>query len=235
MANFCRFCGKKLMNGVCDCEAARAEAEKEKMKFDAAEILSTGKSFLKNPVGMISEAALPEQKKSMLLSGVANLVLIMLISLLKIPSMEWMGIGFGEKFGMGFLAAIFIGIINLIIASVTFGACKLMKTERDFGTVLAVFSSTTVLLSVGYAVAFITSYVSIVLTAVLLTAMLAAWIVMINEAVVICTGRGRNLGFWITMAAVAIGAIVVVIVGQNILAGLLDSAFGSMGSLLTSW
>ena len=235
MANFCKFCGKELANGVCDCEAARAEKEKVKMKFDASETLNVCKRFLQNPVGMISEAASPEQKKCMLLAGGIHLAVIVLISLLRIPPMEWIGIGVGEKFGIGFLAAIFIGVVNLLIASATFGICRLLKIERDFGDVLAVFSSTTVLLSAGYVVAFITSYVSVVLTAVLLTVMLVAWIVLVNEVVVTCLGKGRNFGFWITMVSVAIGAIVVVIVGQNVLIALFDSTLGGMGNFLTMW
>ena len=76
MANFCKFCGKELANGVCDCEAARAEKEKVKMKFDASETLNVCKRFLQNPVGMISEAASPEQKKCMLLAGGIHLAVI---------------------------------------------------------------------------------------------------------------------------------------------------------------
>lgn len=221
MANFCKFCGKELKEGKCDCvdylaEESKVKAEGEQVDYQqqAKGHLNNSKvllfNFLKKPRETMSGSIMNQDKATPIILGVSQLVIIILAIIIKLGDVK-----FAEKFKISLSLAVLVGLIVVLTASIIFVISKKLDSKMQYKNVVAVFCLATIPTSVILVGAFLLSYIYVLGAVVALLVAWISWIVLSTEAATICMKTSKDKAFWIALAVNAVIIMLVFAFGKN--------------------
>lgn len=252
MAKFCKYCGKEINGGLCDCPQAAAEAAGQEQNngnpapgaqisgAQASEIVSDMKQLFigmfTRPVQTIEEAALSANKLPQYLMAAVFTIVMMFYVNIGGGALKEFGIESGDLFRIGFMTALGMLAVRAVYAAAVFALAKKCNPQLTLQTALGVFS---LMFLFDAAIAVVQLLLSVIhlyevsiglslfwLVLGVITAFLAAWKL---------TKENMEAAFQITMLLQLIFLIVLVFIvrgiGISIMEAIVDEMMGSLGGL----
>ena len=229
MDRYCRYCGKELTNGKCECESTKIEwAKPTEMKLNVIKLWNLLCEIIKNPIEFVETASDKLDKKKLLVIGAGHVGLIFLLVLSGMPSSGWLAMEAKEKFKIAFVFAMGVLIIQLMLVAIIWGINKIFKLECEFTDILSIFCVPTIILSVGYVLVWLVFCFCDLMGIILLLSVIAGGIVLIYETVCVCTRLNRGVCFWILVVVVGFISLIMFGMGKEIVSNLLENALKSV-------
>lgn len=258
MANFCKYCGKSLENGVCDCPSAVAESQQETVqsqevqqgvpqpqivyqqvikqpspqveaaKASALDAKDVFLAAVKNPVSTMKKVYEENNNTACLIVGAVYLLLLFLFTTINIPMI-------GEYMKAGGRAKIGLGLAfaaAVPIVAMAVAAMVLGKKTNpavSFMDSLAVFCVATVPGTIMFTLSFLFGLFSALLGLVALLMCFFAWVILSIVGMNIVSKGREEVNFWVVLVVHIVCLLAILLVGRSIIESILTSALGGLG------
>ncbi len=256
MGNFCKYCGKPLVDGTCDCEKsktaqnAQPNAAAQNVQPNAAaqnaqsnaaaqnvqyqQAIDASKVHLNNSKAMFFDFLKnPMEMMSKVTANqdkmsplILGILNIVIVILFCIIRIPYLD--GSMKFGIGMRIALVLVAIVIATATITFIFSRKYNPTIGYLDVLCVFCLTTIPTSILILAAFFISYVSIPLAALTVVMGLLSWIILCAEAANVCLKVSKDFSFWISIIIIGIVLLIAYAVGKSIVVSMIEDTVGGL-------
>jgi hypothetical protein len=240
MAKFCTECGKELEDGkACDCKASKTKKEEktnsESFDFQAAllTVWETTKKMFKKPISTLKEFS----KDDNVYVGLIIIAIVAILSgvsgLLTIDNIAGKYNGF-EVFMKFFGISLIPVLVNVAVYFVVYNA--LLKSKVTWKTLVAAFSGTMILETIGSLVTVVCSYIAGWLATLVLVFTIAVYLVQFITIIKHVTNIDEEKNTFAFAACVtiscAISFLIIIAIAASMISSLYTTNVSSFDSLL---
>lgn len=221
MEKYCGFCGKELVNEVCDCEAYQQAKLDIKVKTFGTKVWTFIKKAGKEIASVMDHPVDGINKKDKELSvsfamGIISILLVFITNLIN-P----MFLGYFWDLALKAEIALWMSIIPIFIivtiSCIVFLFKKKKKTKNEFKKVLATFSVAIAPPTMFYCIAYIFSFLWLPATIICMFLSGVSWIMLSTEAVASVLDNDRNLTYWVMFVVTVVTMIIIGVCGIEIM------------------